>query len=225
MFDHPLFQAVLDDPDDDQTRLVLADWLEEQGDVRGEFIRVQIAIADAKRRGQPVRPELVGRESELQRQHRLTWHHEMCEQLAKRISRSLATAVGMTRRHIFYRGFPSWLGTESKVLVKYGDALLAVSPWQYFRLDCEDGKLAALTGWPGIANVRTLTLRRCASIETNDLVPLLDSDRWNGLERLSVDAFRDEGHRWRTALRELHDEKGRFPNLSMCDIGGDRLLL
>ena len=34
-------QAVKDDPDDDAPRLLLADWLEEQGEPRGEFIRVQ----------------------------------------------------------------------------------------------------------------------------------------------------------------------------------------
>ena len=38
------------DPEDDSARLILADWLEEQGDSLADFIRVQIAIADAKRR-------------------------------------------------------------------------------------------------------------------------------------------------------------------------------
>jgi uncharacterized protein (TIGR02996 family) len=36
------FRSMLDAPDDDATRLVYADWLEENGDAaRGEFIRVQ----------------------------------------------------------------------------------------------------------------------------------------------------------------------------------------
>lgn len=48
-----LLQAVLDDPGDDAPRLVLADWLEERGDPRGEFIRVQVALApvDVRARG------------------------------------------------------------------------------------------------------------------------------------------------------------------------------
>src|SRR5262245_3154375 len=37
--------AIRDDPDDDGPRLIFADWLEEQGDPRGEFIRVQCALA------------------------------------------------------------------------------------------------------------------------------------------------------------------------------------
>lgn len=39
------FQAILDHPDDDELRLVFADWLDEQGDPRGEFIRLQIMLA------------------------------------------------------------------------------------------------------------------------------------------------------------------------------------
>lgn len=38
-------RAVVASPDDDTVRLVYADWLDERGDPRGEFIRVQIALA------------------------------------------------------------------------------------------------------------------------------------------------------------------------------------
>lgn len=37
-------KAILDDPDDDAPRLLMADWLEERGDLRGEFIRVQCRL-------------------------------------------------------------------------------------------------------------------------------------------------------------------------------------
>jgi uncharacterized protein (TIGR02996 family) len=43
--DEAFFQAILDSPDDDTPRLVYADWLEEQGDPRGEFIRLQCLLA------------------------------------------------------------------------------------------------------------------------------------------------------------------------------------
>jgi uncharacterized protein (TIGR02996 family) len=48
--DHFL-RAIADHPDDDGPRLVCADWLDEQGDPRGEFIRVQRELA-----GLPVPP-------------------------------------------------------------------------------------------------------------------------------------------------------------------------
>jgi uncharacterized protein (TIGR02996 family) len=38
-------RAVIADPDSDEPRLVFADWLEERGDPRGEFIRVEIQLA------------------------------------------------------------------------------------------------------------------------------------------------------------------------------------
>ena len=40
-----LLRAVLAQPEDEAVRLVYADWLEEQGDPRAEFIRLQIALA------------------------------------------------------------------------------------------------------------------------------------------------------------------------------------
>src|SRR5438270_1506512 len=40
---HTLLDAVCADPDDDGPRLLYADWLDERGDPRGEFIRVQCA--------------------------------------------------------------------------------------------------------------------------------------------------------------------------------------
>lgn len=41
-------QTIYETPDDDFPRLVFADWLEEQGDKRAEFIRVQCEIASSK---------------------------------------------------------------------------------------------------------------------------------------------------------------------------------
>jgi uncharacterized protein (TIGR02996 family) len=44
-----LFEAILDDPDDDGVRLVYADWLEEHGgQARAEFIRLQLAGGDLR---------------------------------------------------------------------------------------------------------------------------------------------------------------------------------
>ncbi len=45
MSDADFLQAILIDPGDDTIRLQYADWLEERGDPRGEFIRVQCALA------------------------------------------------------------------------------------------------------------------------------------------------------------------------------------
>jgi uncharacterized protein (TIGR02996 family) len=65
-------QAIIDDPDDDGLRLVYADWLEERGDPRGEFIRVQIDLARTPE-DDPRRGELEARERELLNEHEADW--------------------------------------------------------------------------------------------------------------------------------------------------------
>jgi uncharacterized protein (TIGR02996 family) len=42
-------QAILADPDDTSIRLVYADWLEERGDPRGEFLRLEAALMELPR--------------------------------------------------------------------------------------------------------------------------------------------------------------------------------
>src|SRR5262245_33094349 len=71
-----LLDAVLDAPEEDAPRLVLADWLDEHGDehdrVRAEFIRVQCELARGvadRRRWR----ELRLRERELQQRHQAVW--------------------------------------------------------------------------------------------------------------------------------------------------------
>jgi uncharacterized protein (TIGR02996 family) len=72
MTDDAFLRAILQDPDDDVPRLVYADWLDERGDPRGEFIRVQCRLAtlgpeDARR------PSLVRVERGLLERHRDEW--------------------------------------------------------------------------------------------------------------------------------------------------------
>src|SRR5262245_29377146 len=42
--DTRFLQAILAAPDDDDLRLVYADWLEDRGDVRGEYLRLQVSL-------------------------------------------------------------------------------------------------------------------------------------------------------------------------------------
>src|SRR5690242_1443256 len=65
-------RAICENPDDDLPRLVYADWLDERGDPRGEFIRVQIGLW----RGAGGAPGTAGgaeRERELLFRHRSAW--------------------------------------------------------------------------------------------------------------------------------------------------------
>jgi uncharacterized protein (TIGR02996 family) len=70
----PLLAAVFAAPDDDAPRLVLADALQEQGDVRGEFIHLQILIA----RGEATKEQRAREETLRQDRASLTvWAHPL----------------------------------------------------------------------------------------------------------------------------------------------------
>jgi type IV pilus assembly protein PilB len=58
--DEAFLQAILEAPEDDTPRLIYADWLEEQGDPRGEFIRLQAQLARMSE-DDPHRPGLEDR--------------------------------------------------------------------------------------------------------------------------------------------------------------------
>jgi len=68
----PLLGAILNDPDDDTLRLVHADVLEERGSPRGEFIRIQCALARTAA-DDPSRPGLEEREKQLLTAHQAEW--------------------------------------------------------------------------------------------------------------------------------------------------------
>ena len=70
--EHDLLQAVYTAPDDDAPRLVYADWLEERGDPRAEFIRAQVERAMTPE-WDPRHEELEAREQELLREHYEEW--------------------------------------------------------------------------------------------------------------------------------------------------------
>ena len=67
-----LLAAARDEPDDDLPRLALADWLEERGDPRGEFIHLQCALARMDE-ADPRHQAFSAREQELLARHAEEW--------------------------------------------------------------------------------------------------------------------------------------------------------
>jgi uncharacterized protein (TIGR02996 family) len=71
-------QAIIANRDDDGPRLVYADWLDEQGDPRGEFIRVQCRL-DRWRRDNgdwSDQGQIVRREGDLLAEHGIGWWYK-----------------------------------------------------------------------------------------------------------------------------------------------------
>ena len=70
--DWTFIQAIRDDPQELLPRLIYADFLEEQGDLRGELIRVQCELTTLPA-GDPARAALTDRERELLDSHGEEW--------------------------------------------------------------------------------------------------------------------------------------------------------
>lgn len=102
---------ILANPDQDAPRLVYADWLEEQGDPRGEFIRVQCALAQGLTGLE--RTRLREREDALMVAHASAW----TEGLRDLVSRT-----------IFRRGFIDGVTMTYSLLLNRGADLFAAAP-------------------------------------------------------------------------------------------------
>src|SRR5437867_4536323 len=74
--DEGFLRAIIEEPDDVGLRLIYADWLEERGDPRGEFIRVQCQLEELKEYD-PRFKELKAREGELLAAHEREWFGEL----------------------------------------------------------------------------------------------------------------------------------------------------
>src|SRR5262245_49664474 len=71
-----LEQALLENPDDVASHMAYADYLRDQGDPRGEFVQVQLALEDSKR-PPAERKRLKKREDELLAAHEREWLGEL----------------------------------------------------------------------------------------------------------------------------------------------------
>src|SRR6516225_4375149 len=57
--DDPFIRAILADPENDAHRLIYADWLEERGDARGEYLRLECHLATLSQDDPQLDPLLI----------------------------------------------------------------------------------------------------------------------------------------------------------------------
>ncbi|HEX5271780.1 MAG TPA: TIGR02996 domain-containing protein, partial [Gemmataceae bacterium] len=110
MTDDAFLRAIIEDPDDDAPRLIYADWLEERGDPRGEFIRIQCELA---RRGAGDTARLRARERKLADAHARDW---------------LGPLRDMQKNWVFRRGFIDEFDGEARKFIEQGALLCRLHP-------------------------------------------------------------------------------------------------
>jgi uncharacterized protein (TIGR02996 family) len=139
-----LLHAVKASPDDDTPRLIMADWLEEHGDgPRAEFIRLQIELTlpgvSSQRQW-----HLRQRESDLLREHFLTW---------------AAPVDGLVRNARFRRGFVEQVTVTFADLIHQGDRVFDAAPVSHLVIVGAWPSRGDPLACPHLARVRTLDFR------------------------------------------------------------------
>ncbi|QJW96556.1 TIGR02996 domain-containing protein [Frigoriglobus tundricola] len=176
-------RAIIENPDDVASYSAYADWLQEQGDPRGEFIAVQLALEDESR-PKEAREALKARETELLAEYEREWLGELaqfvldaepvyrdiprieaeftrgwltgleCRSLSVNEARALArTPEGKMLRRLLVHG--AAYETSGDAPARGSDSCYAPGPDVPENIDQYDGpSLYALTHVPHLAGVR-----------------------------------------------------------------------
>jgi len=194
--DNPFLRAVTANPDDDLTRLVYADWLDENGqEERAEFIRVQVALAagepDIKRRH-----HLEDRQRELLIAHDQDWVRELAE--------VLECPPGTWGGWVFRRGFVEYFHLPSHVFVRHGARLAQLTPVRELYLHpATTDAVIDLCRQPWLSGVRDLYLiftnvgPDSSGLYFTGVRELISSPHTVGLKKLVVTQFHESvNDRW-----------------------------
>jgi uncharacterized protein (TIGR02996 family) len=165
----PFLEAVLEAPDDDTPRLIYADWLEERGDPRGEFIRLQCALARMPR-DDPHFVEGHRRARLLGLEHGKAWAEPL---------------KGLINGWRFHRGFIEEVTLAAETFVKRGGDLFALAPVRYVRLTSSGKIVRKVAGSPHLARLTALDLIN-NRIGDNGVKTLLGSPHLGALKLLHV---------------------------------------
>jgi uncharacterized protein (TIGR02996 family) len=133
-WEQELWEAILQSPDDITPRLIYADWCDEQGDPRGEFIRIQCELAAYE--GLPVKVRhLKAREAELWKQNRRAWNGEIHRRLAATpLKNRVDSRRGLIRTWEYHRGFVEYAMVEARAFLEYPEALFQIGPLRTVRI-------------------------------------------------------------------------------------------
>lgn len=175
MYNHAQFlQAILDQPEEDAPRLVYADWLEEQGDPRGEFIRIQCQL-DALTEVDPDFRELYAREQQLLRKHKEAW---------------LGPIADWTVSAKLYRGFCQNVAVGVRKFLKHRSGLFALAPIRNVNLIQlrynQVQEVAACSEWQRVRGLEFSSY----DLDAEALRTLFDSPFWTNLKSVALSRTR-----------------------------------
>jgi uncharacterized protein (TIGR02996 family) len=140
--DDAFLQAILEQPEDDGPRLMYADWLEERGDPRGEFIRAQCELARSPD-DDPRRPHWQTVERELLGVHRVAW---------------LGPLHSLAYCWEFRRGFAEGVAVEASAFLQHASLFFSRTPLRLARLVRPASHVRALAASSALGRLAALHL-------------------------------------------------------------------
>lgn len=194
-------RAVLEAPEDDGPRLIFADWLEERGDPRGEFIRVQCVLAKLPA-DDPRRKGLEERQRALREEHGRAWRAYLPAVLrSATLERGFVETVRLTIAEFLVQAEAMFEAAPVRRLRAVGSwavgnggmlASLAASPYlarlaelDLGGMDLGDGEVAALTSSAHAGSLKTLKLQ-ANRIGDGGAIALASSSHLAGLATLDL---------------------------------------
>lgn len=189
-------EHVCADPADDGPRLIYADWLDERDEPRGEFIRVQIALARLPF-DDPLRTELLDREAVLLARHHARWSDPL---------RGLAGSAE------FHRGFVESVIVDASTFLRRAGDLFRLAPVSRVQFLDVGSCLQQLMALPSLARLSAITIS-AQHIGERLARALVESPHLTGLRSLSLNRNRigDRG------VERLAWSR-RWPNLTELDL-------
>lgn len=168
-------EEILAEPDSDVPRLIYADWLEEQGSPRGEFIRVQCEL-DQLDRLDPRFIDLKWRNDELLNAHGRDWATEFQQDF---------------RKASYTRGFIDTITLKARTFLKSGNELFRGFPVKWLRLNYIRGTSQQWAECDALQQLRYLDLAELKVPET-DMLGLLSSPHLRNLRGLKIGGYEQE---------------------------------
>src|SRR5262245_9090295 len=170
---HPQEAAFLErvcaDPEDDGPRLVFADWLDERDDPRGEFIRVQVALARLSA-GDPRAIVLRDRESALLARYGTRWTERL---------------RGVAAGPEFRRGFVETVNVEGRLFLRRAAELFRLAPVRHVRFLDVGSTLDRLMQSTHLVRLSTITIAN-QHIDERLTRSLVESPHLGGLLGLNI---------------------------------------
>jgi uncharacterized protein (TIGR02996 family) len=204
-----LLTTVLAEPDNDDPRLVYADWLDEHDQpARAEFIRLQIELA--RLRGGKRKEKQRLREKELLDAHKDTWAEPVAE------FRTSYTAYHSRTLYVFRRGFVEGILTDPDTFIEQAEEMFARAPIREVRF-AEVGDYEELAKCKHLLRLHTLEFAGTNLTEEDNPGALLRCRYLANLTRLAVEGVDDNGHLDLVGVRALVGSKylGKLEALSL----------